>query len=100
MRRPSALLLLLVCCCVRAEPRRSWAPVLKAHGITDARVVRAMDKVHRADFLPEKEKAFEFDDRPLPIGLDQTTSQPSLVALMIEEMKLEPGCHVLEVGTG
>ncbi|HZA13809.1 MAG TPA: protein-L-isoaspartate(D-aspartate) O-methyltransferase, partial [Myxococcaceae bacterium] len=46
------------------------------------------------------QKAREFQDRPLPIGHEQTTSQPSLIALMIQAMRLQPGCRVLEVGTG
>jgi protein-L-isoaspartate(D-aspartate) O-methyltransferase len=68
--------------------------------VTDARIIRAMEKVRRADFLPETVRAREYEDRPLPIGHGQTTSQPSLIALMIEALKLRPGCNVLEVGTG
>jgi len=59
-----------------------------------------MDKVRRADFLPQAVQPHEYEDRPLPIGYDQTTSQPSLIANMIAALELRPGCHVLEVGTG
>jgi protein-L-isoaspartate(D-aspartate) O-methyltransferase len=59
-----------------------------------------MDKVRRADFLPPSMRPFEHEDRPLPIGFDQTTSQPSMIAMMIAALELRPGCHVLEVGTG
>jgi protein-L-isoaspartate(D-aspartate) O-methyltransferase len=59
-----------------------------------------MEKVRRADFLPDSLKARELEDHPLPIGHQQTTSQPSLIALMIQLARLEPGCRVLEVGTG
>lgn len=84
----------------RAGGPRSWEPVLRAHGVTDARVIRAMEKVRRTDFLPEAEKANEYEDRPLGIGHEQTTSQPSLIAMMVEAMRLRSGCTVLEVGTG
>jgi protein-L-isoaspartate(D-aspartate) O-methyltransferase len=78
----------------------AWEPLLRAHGVKDERVIRAMDKVRRADFLPEPIRSLEFEDRPLPIGYQQTTSQPSLIAMMIAALELKPGCNVLEVGTG
>src|SRR5260370_7518686 len=59
-----------------------------------------MDKVRRADFLPESIRSLEYEDRPLSIGSDHTTSQPSLIAMMIAALELKPGCNVLEVGTG
>ena len=59
-----------------------------------------MDKVRRSDFLPASVRALGDEDRPLPIGYDQTTSQPSLIAMMIAALQLQPGCHALEVGTG
>jgi len=81
-------------------PSRFWEPLLRAQGVTDERLIRAMEKVRRADFLPESMKPYEREDRPLPIGYDQTTSQPSLIAMMIDALQLKPGCNVLEVGTG
>ena len=81
-------------------PSRFWEPLLRAQGITDERLIRAMEKVRRADFLPESMKPYEREDRPLPIGYDQTTSQPSLIAMMIDALQLKPGCNVLEVGPG
>jgi protein-L-isoaspartate(D-aspartate) O-methyltransferase len=59
-----------------------------------------MDKVRRAQFLPESVRVYEYEDRPLPIGFNQTTSQPSLIAIMIDQLQLKPGCSALEVGTG
>jgi protein-L-isoaspartate(D-aspartate) O-methyltransferase len=59
-----------------------------------------MEKVRRANFLPESVRDEEYQDRPLPIGYGQTTSQPSLIAMMVDALKLQPGCNVLEVGTG
>src|SRR4051812_38062035 len=78
----------------------SWKPALERQRIDDARVLAAFERVRRADFLPDEQKPHEMEDRPLSIGFDQTTSQPSLIALMIQAMGLKPGCRVLEVGTG
>jgi protein-L-isoaspartate(D-aspartate) O-methyltransferase len=96
-----------ICATILAAPTlaagdesRSWAPLLRAYGIKDERLILAMDKVRRAQFLPDLERPFEFEDRPLPIGYGQTTSQPSLIAKMIDLLELKPGCSVLEVGTG
>lgn len=103
--KPALALVLLGCigACPRASgdpPAKSWRPVLVKMGIKDQRVIAAMEKVSRADFLPVEERSNAWEDRPLDIGFEQTTSQPSLVAYMIEEMQLKPGCKVLEVGTG
>lgn len=78
----------------------SWKRELTAAGVTDPRVVEVMDQVRRADFLPRSQVKHAMDDRPLPIGHGQTTSQPTLIALMMQQAKLKPGCRVLEVGTG
>ena len=77
-----------------------WSKMLTEHDITDPRIVQAFEEVRRADFLPAGQREHEFDDRPLPIGDGQTTSQPTLIGLMVQELKLRPGCRVLEVGTG
>jgi protein-L-isoaspartate(D-aspartate) O-methyltransferase len=95
-----ASLALVVASQTPAAPKRTWRRTLESAGVTDARVIDAMEKVRRADFLPEEQKSLEMRDRPLPIGHGQTTSQPSLIALMIEALRLRPGCRVLEVGTG
>ena len=63
-------------------------------------VMEAMRTVPRAAFVPEAEKAFAYENRPLPIGHGQTISQPFVVALMSELLDVEPGARVLEVGTG
>lgn len=81
-------------------PDGSWKGVLAEAGVHDPRILRAMERVQRSDFLPAEQKRFVMDDRPLNIGHGQTTSQPSLIALMVQAMKLERGCTVLEVGTG
>lgn len=73
---------------------------LKRRGITDARVLKVMDDVPRHCFVatPYTEQAYE--DNPLPTALEQTISQPYIVALMTEALALEPHHRVLEIGTG
>ena len=63
-------------------------------------VMEAMRAVPRAAFVPEAEKPFAYENRPLPIGHGQTISQPFVVALMTELLDVEPGARILEVGTG
>lgn len=69
-------------------------------GITDARVLAAMDKVPRHEFVPAHLRAQAYDDHPLPIGYDQTISQPFIVAFMTEKIEPKPTDKVLEIGTG
>lgn len=66
----------------------------------DERVLRAMRQVPRHEFVPERERRFAYEDRPLSIGYGQTISQPFIVALMTDLLDLKPGDSVLEVGTG
>ncbi len=73
---------------------------LVARGIRDEKVIAAMRAVPRHEFVPEKYRKYSYDDRPLPIGMDQTISQPFIVAYMTEMLKLEGGEKVLEIGTG
>lgn len=73
---------------------------IAARGITDRAVLAAMRKVPRHEFVPESLRPRAYDDRPLPIGEGQTISQPYIVALMTEVLRLKPGEKVLEVGTG
>jgi len=68
--------------------------------IKDERVLAAMARIPRECFVPAEEQHLAYEDRPLPIGLDQTISQPFIVALMTQAMGLT-GCEkVLEIGTG
>jgi protein-L-isoaspartate(D-aspartate) O-methyltransferase len=73
---------------------------LKGRGITDPRVLEAMVEIPREEFVSQAHKAHSYADRPLPIGMDQTISQPYIVALMTQELRLHRDCEVLEVGTG
>ena len=73
---------------------------LRARGINDPRVLDAMRKVPRHLFVPEAVRWRAYDDSPLPIGHDQTISQPYIVAYMSEALELRPTDRVLEIGTG
>lgn len=71
-----------------------------ARGITDERVLRAIAEVPRHHFVRPAERDLAYQDEPLPIGYDQTISQPYIVAFMTEAAHLTPGSKVLEIGTG
>ena len=73
---------------------------IAARGVADRDVLRAMTTVERHRFVPGSYQNLAYEDHPLPIGYGQTISQPYIVALMTEALKLEPGDRVLEVGTG
>ncbi|MBM3804261.1 MAG: protein-L-isoaspartate(D-aspartate) O-methyltransferase [Acidimicrobiia bacterium] len=73
---------------------------LLPRGIADRRVLEALRTVPRHLFVPEEYRKLAYDDHPLPIGLDQTISQPYIVALMTELAKVESDDTVLEIGTG
>jgi len=73
---------------------------LRARGIRDARVLRAMEIVPRHEFVEPRYRDQAYEDHPLPINAGQTVSQPYIVALMLEILQLEPSSRVLEIGTG
>lgn len=73
---------------------------IAARGVEDGRVLAAMRAVPRERFVPPDRRDEAYEDRALPIGHDQTVSQPYVVALMTELARIEPGDRVLEVGTG
>lgn len=73
---------------------------LRQRGIRDERVLSAMSRVPRHEFLSEPCQSRAYDDNPVPIGEGQTISQPYIVALMLELLALEPSKTVLEIGTG
>ena len=73
---------------------------LEQRGITDERVLQAMREVPRHAFVPAGRHAEAYGDHPVPIGEGQTVSQPYMVALMIEHLRLRGGERVLEIGTG
>lgn len=73
---------------------------LKRRGIRDSRILDAFKNIPREYFVPEDKREFAYEDRPLSIGLNQTISQPYMVALMTEVLKPLKGEKILEVGTG
>ena len=73
---------------------------LMQRGIIDERVLSAMGLIPREIFVPEPYRENAYADRPLPIGQDQTISQPYIVALMLQLLKTNPAHTVLEIGTG
>jgi protein-L-isoaspartate(D-aspartate) O-methyltransferase len=83
-----------------AQRRRMVDEQLRARDIDNARVLDAMRQVPRHLFVPEPRRAWAYNDSPLPIGLEQTISQPYIVAFMTQALELEPGHRVLEIGTG
>ena len=73
---------------------------LRGRGITDPGVLEVMKAVRREEFVPAAYQSQAYADCPLPVGMGQTISQPYIVALMTQELRLNPYCEVLEVGTG
>jgi protein-L-isoaspartate(D-aspartate) O-methyltransferase len=83
-----------------AQRQRMVQEQLMPRGIHEERVLAAMAKVPREEFVPLDERAASYSDGPLPIGYDQTISQPYIVALMTEQLRPQPHDRVLEIGTG
>ncbi len=73
---------------------------IKNRGITDGKVLEAMEKVRRHLFVPDELREMAYEDRPLLIGYGQTISQPYIVAYMTQAARLRPDDRVLEIGTG
>lgn len=84
----------------RAARDRMVDRQLAARDITDERVLDAMRTVPRHEFVPSRLAGRAYDDHPLSIGHDVTISQPYIVALMTQALRLRPDDRVLEVGTG
>jgi protein-L-isoaspartate(D-aspartate) O-methyltransferase len=84
----------------RQRERDRMVGVIRAYGLTDEAVLRAMSAVPRHEFVPENYSSSAYIDSPLPIGYGQTISQPYMVAEMTRQLRLNPDSRVLEVGTG
>jgi protein-L-isoaspartate(D-aspartate) O-methyltransferase len=84
----------------REERLRMVERQIRARGVTDPRVLAAMEKVPRHQFVPDDVLDQAYNDYPLPIGYGQTISQPYIVAVMTELLQLKPGEKALEIGTG
>jgi protein-L-isoaspartate(D-aspartate) O-methyltransferase len=83
-----------------AQRQRMVQQQLMTRGINDSRVLGAMAKVPREEFVAPESRVASYEDGPLPIGYGQTISQPYIVAFMTEQLRPKPSDRVLEVGTG
>lgn len=83
-----------------AERKRMVRDQIQTRGITDPSVLEAMRNVPRHKLVPENQAKFAYADRPLPIGQNQTISQPYIVAYMTELVQPKKHMKVLEIGTG
>jgi protein-L-isoaspartate(D-aspartate) O-methyltransferase len=84
----------------QAKRREMVKQQLALRDISDPAVLKAMGKVPRHEFVPQELRSQAYADWPLPIGHDQTISQPYIVAYMSQALDVKPGDKVLEVGTG
>jgi len=73
---------------------------LMGRDITNPDVLGVMGEIRREEFVPETYQSQAYADGPLPIGMGQTISQPYIVALMTQELRVNRDCEVLEIGTG
>lgn len=83
-----------------AERKMQFLFALRSRGVTDARVLSAMERVDRGAFIRGTFAARAYEDMPLPIAFGQTISQPSVVGLMTQALRLRGREKVLEIGTG
>ena len=83
-----------------AERKMRFLFALRSHGVTDPRVLQAMEAVDRGIFVTGLFAERAYEDMPLPISCGQTISQPSVVGLMTQALDVTPRDKVLEVGTG
>jgi protein-L-isoaspartate(D-aspartate) O-methyltransferase len=82
------------------ERQRMVKTQIQARDVNDPNVLKAMQTVPRHAFVRSSEKSIAYIDSPLPIGFEQTISQPYIVGFMTEALKLDPNSKVLEIGTG
>ena len=83
-----------------AERQMRFVFALRSHGVTDTRVLQAMERTDRGAFVRGLFAERAYEDMPLPISCGQTISQPSVVGLMTQALDAQPRDKVLEVGTG
>ncbi len=83
-----------------AERKMRFLYALRAQGVTDGRVLAAMESIDRGNFVKGLFAERAYEDTPLPIACGQTISQPSVVALMTQALAVSPRDKVLEIGTG
>lgn len=83
-----------------AEAKIALLMTLRRSGITSSPVLSALESVPREKFVPKNFQPYAYENRPLPIGDNQTISQPLIVGLMTQALELTPRLRVLEIGTG
>ncbi len=83
-----------------AERQMQFLFTLRSRGVTDKRVLEAMEAIDRAPFVRGIFSERSYEDTPLPIACGQTISQPSVVGIMTQALKIAPRDKVLEIGTG
>jgi protein-L-isoaspartate(D-aspartate) O-methyltransferase len=83
-----------------AEQKMQFLFALRSKGVTDKRVLEAMEKIDRGQFVRGLFAKRAYEDMPLPIACGQTISQPAVVGLMTQALDVQPRDKVLEVGTG
>lgn len=83
-----------------AERKMRFLYALRSRGVTDTRVLTAMERIDRGAFVKGLFADRAYEDMPLPISCGQTISQPSIVALMTQALSVTPRDKVLEIGTG
>lgn len=82
------------------ETKMQFLYALRSKGVTDKRVLQAMEEIDRGPFIRGLFAERAYEDMPLPINCGQTISQPSIVGLMTQALQISPRDKVLEVGTG
>ena len=85
---------------IRAERQMQFLYALRSKGVTDTRVLTAMERTDRALFVKGHFADRAYDDMPVPIACGQTISQPSVDGLMTQALQVNPRDKVLEIGTG
>ncbi|MHA6264030.1 protein-L-isoaspartate(D-aspartate) O-methyltransferase [Arenibacterium sp. CAU 1754] len=83
-----------------AETKMQFLFALRSKGVTDKRVLNAMEEIDRGPFITGLFSQRAYEDMPLPIACGQTISQPSIVGIMTQALQISPRDKVLEVGTG
>src|SRR3990167_10311556 len=83
-----------------SERKKELKNILMLEGITDTKVLKAFEKVPREEFVKEELREYAYLNRPLPIGYDQTISQPFIVTFMTQLLNVNKEDTVLEIGTG
>lgn len=84
----------------KAELKMQFLYTLRSKGVTNSEVLNAMERIDRGDFIRGVFAVRAYEDMPLPIACGQTISQPSVVGIMTQALRVKPRDKVLEIGTG